>query len=208
MKYFLMAAVSMVSFVSVSAFGAQINFDLKKGVAVGADCNAQDLSHATAQLRVFASGKTLSVVTKALSLDLPNAGLAERKKCTIRIPAALQAGYTIKSMTQRATYGVFKTDGAVLALSFHAASVGAGSLINKSFAREVSVDQPTASAVSKVVLSSAEQQALCTNSQFIQKLDLAASAQLTDFGSQLSVGRQNSGDVKLDISFELVRCPL
>lgn len=197
----------VASFVSFSAYGSQVSFDLRKAIA-GADCATQDLSRPSSQLRVLTSSKTITVVTKALSMDLlaNGGGLAVRKACSIRIPAKIQAGYTIKSITQRATYGVYKTDGATLALSFRSASVGNGALLSKSFSRESSVDQPLASAVSKTVLSSDEQASLCSDSDFIQKVDLSAAAQLFDFSAQTRVGRLGSGDVKLDISLELVRC--
>lgn len=201
--------VVTASFISVSAYGAQVSFDLRKAIAVGEDCAAEDLSRATSQLRVLTSAKAITVVTKAISLDLSSRGeaLAARKVCTIRVPAKVSLGYTIKSVTQRATYGVYKTDGATLALSFRAAAIGSGTTLAKSFSRDASVNQPLTSAVSKTELSAAEQASLCSESEFIQKIDLSASGQVLDFSSLASIGRAGSDDVKLDVSLELVRCP-
>lgn len=205
MKKILLVAAS---FVSTSAYAAQVSFDLRNAIANGADCAAEDLSRASSQLRVLTSSKSLTVVTKAISIDLSarSDALAARKVCTIRIPAKVSSGYTIKSVTQRATYGVYKTDGATLSLNFRSAAVGLGTSLAKSFRGDALVNQPLTSGTSKTILSAAEQASLCAEPEFIQKIDLSASGQVLDFSSQVSVGRVGTDDVKLDISLELVRC--
>ena len=65
----------------------------------------------------FAStnGNDLAIVFTRLGVDLPGGGspvLADRKNCTVRVPATVAPGIYIGQLTQRISYGVTKTSGA------------------------------------------------------------------------------------------------
>jgi hypothetical protein len=60
------------------------------------------------------NGNDLSVVFTNLGVDLPGGGgsrLADRKNCSVRIPAEIAKGYYIGELTQRVSYGVTKSAG-------------------------------------------------------------------------------------------------
>lgn len=68
-------------------------------------------------LDAFAStnGNDLAIVFTNLGVDLPGGGspnLADRKSCSVRIPATIAQGLYIGQLTQRVSYGVTKTAGA------------------------------------------------------------------------------------------------
>lgn len=70
----------------------------------------------------FAStnGNDLAVVFTRLGVDLPGGGapaLADRKNCSVRVPATIAPGIYIGQLTQRLSYGVIKTSAATGALS-------------------------------------------------------------------------------------------
>jgi hypothetical protein len=59
-----------------------------------------------------ANGNDLAVVFTRLGVDLPGGAsrtLADRKNCSVRVPAAIAPGVYIGTLTQRISYGVIKT---------------------------------------------------------------------------------------------------
>jgi len=64
---------------------------------------------------VQANGSDIAVVFTNLGVNLPGNGtlrqLADRKACTVRIPAEIAKGLYIGELTQQFTYGVTKTHG-------------------------------------------------------------------------------------------------
>jgi hypothetical protein len=67
-----------------------------------------------------ANGNDMAVVFTRLGVDLPGGGtpsLADRKNCSIRVPAMIAPGVYIGQLTQRLSYGVIKTANATGALS-------------------------------------------------------------------------------------------
>lgn len=73
-------------------------------------------------LDAFASsnGNDLAVVFTRLGVDLPGGGspaLADRKNCSIRVPATIAPGVYIGQLAQRLSYGVIKTSNTTGALS-------------------------------------------------------------------------------------------
>jgi hypothetical protein len=70
----------------------------------------------------FAStnGNDLAVVFTRLGVDLPGGGtpaLADRKNCSVRVPATIAPGVYIGQLVQRLSYGVIKTANSTGALS-------------------------------------------------------------------------------------------
>jgi hypothetical protein len=60
------------------------------------------------------NGNDLAVVFTRLGVDLPGGGspvLADRKNCSVRVPATIAPGVYIGTLTQRLSYGVIKTSG-------------------------------------------------------------------------------------------------
>jgi hypothetical protein len=64
---------------------------------------------------VIANGNDLAVIFTNLGFSLPGgsgAVLADRKNCSLRVPATIAKGLYIGELTQQVTYGVTKTPGA------------------------------------------------------------------------------------------------
>jgi hypothetical protein len=105
------AAVAMGSLSgSANASAPSVKWDLgKQFIIAGTGCQKNvDAFAAT-------NGNDLSIVFTNLGVNLPGDGstnqLADRKSCTIRIPASIAKGLYIGKLTQQFTYGVTKTAG-------------------------------------------------------------------------------------------------
>jgi hypothetical protein len=101
-----------LAFGSAAAFGQQsVIWDVHSPsmVIAGSGCSKD--------IDAFAStnGNDLAIVFTRLGVDLPGGGspvLAERKNCSVRVPATIAPGVYIGQLTQRISYGVTKTGGA------------------------------------------------------------------------------------------------
>ncbi len=109
---FAFAAASAVAMFSGSAdaAGPAVKWDLgKQFIIAGSGCQ-KNVDAFAAQ-----NGNDLSIVFTNLGINLPGDGqtnqLADRKSCTIRIPASIAKGLYIGKLTQQFTYGVTKTAG-------------------------------------------------------------------------------------------------
>jgi len=109
---FGLASIATVSAGSAKASGAAVKWDItgRTYVLAGTGCQRDvDAFAAT-------NGNDLSIVFTNLGVNLPGDGssrqLADRKTCSLRIPAEIARGYYIGRLTQQFTYGVTKTRGA------------------------------------------------------------------------------------------------
>lgn len=106
---FGLASIATMSASTAKAAPAAVKWDItgRTYVIAGTGCQKDvDAFAAT-------NGNDLSVVFTNLGVNLPGDGstrqLADRKTCSLRIPAEIQRGYYIGRLTQQFTYGVTKT---------------------------------------------------------------------------------------------------
>ncbi|MFO0679493.1 MAG: hypothetical protein U0169_23405 [Polyangiaceae bacterium] len=107
------AAVAAVSSFagSANAAPAAVKWDLGSTFIIAGTGCQKDVD-------AFAStnGSDLAIVFTNLGVNLPGDGssrqLADRKSCTVRVPAEIAKGLYIGKLTQQFTYGVTKTAGA------------------------------------------------------------------------------------------------
>lgn len=102
---------------STGAFSQQsVQWDVRSPQTIIAGSGCQK------DVDAFAStnGNDVAIVFTRLGVDLPGGGsqsLAERKNCSLRIPATIAPGIYIGQLVQRLSYGVIKTANATGALS-------------------------------------------------------------------------------------------
>jgi hypothetical protein len=149
MKNVLFAATLLIT--STSVFAQQsVVWDVNSPQTLirGTGCNKD--------VDAFAStnGNDLAIVFTQLGVNLPAGGspaLADRKNCTVRVPATIAPGVYIGTLTQRISYGVIKTSGATgsvavrstffgFNVSPHAVSLPYGTAVNNPLATTSRVD--------------------------------------------------------------------
>lgn len=100
--------VSLALLAGAEAYADSVEWDVNSPSTIIAGSGCQK------DVDAFASsnGNDLAVVFTRLGVDLPGGAsrtLADRKNCTVRVPAKIAPGIYIGSLTQRISYGVTKT---------------------------------------------------------------------------------------------------
>lgn len=111
LRNFVLFAAGLLT--ATSAFANSISWNEHQAVAVGSGCNSRDMSRPI-DTYFLANGNDLSVIFSGIGVNLPGGSglpLAERKNCSIRVPAQIAGGYYVGELTQVLSYGVTKTYG-------------------------------------------------------------------------------------------------
>ncbi len=92
----------------------------------------------------FANGNDVAIVFTALGINLPahsTRQLADRKSCAVRIPVDVPANRFVDSLEHEFSFGVYKSEGAAVAVSARASLLGfSATAATYSFPRGVATD--------------------------------------------------------------------
>jgi hypothetical protein len=108
-RFVICSGLAMVSAAAYSQQSVVWDIHSPSTIIAGSGCQKD--------VDAFAStnGNDLAIVFTRLGVDLPGGGsptLADRKNCTVRVPATVAPGVYIGQLTQRISYGITKTAGA------------------------------------------------------------------------------------------------
>lgn len=143
------------------------------------------------------NGNDLAIVFTNLGVNLPGSGasnqLADRKNCTVRVPASIAKGVYIGQLTQQFTYGVTKTAGANASVATRSTFFGFNvSPYTWSVPQGVDINEPlmTQSRVDNFAVNSPWWQGWCNPNRPLQGLyqaNIAVSGQRNNMWEDLIV---------------------
>lgn len=196
-----------------SAFAATISWNTNSAIAIGSGCNSRDPNRPIDTFFV-ANGNDLSVVFSGLGVNLPGGSglpLAERKNCSMRVPATLAGGYYVGELTQVLSYGVTKTRAALGGISSRTTFFNApaspfsvsfpyGSAMNIPLANQTRKDLYLVNTYGSYIYN------WCRNPQGIFKSDISVSGQRYSDLEDLIIF-SDALDVRFEAIAGLVTCP-
>lgn len=195
--------------VSSVASAASISWHAHRAVALGSGCNSS-----AGDTFFIANGNDLSVVFSSLGVNMPGGSglpLAERKNCSLRVPATIASGFYVGELTQVLSYGVTKTRNALGGISSRATFFNApASPLSVSFPRGVAMNVPLANLTRRdlylVNTHGGYISSWCRSPSGIYKADLAVSGQRYSDLEDLIVF-SDALDLRFEAIVGLVTCP-
>lgn len=207
-----MLLLSMTTF-SFTAHAAEISWRADQAIAIGSGCNSRDGTR-PADTFFLANGSDVAVVFSGLGVYLPGGSgmpLAERKNCSVRIPASIAGGYYVGELTQTLSYGITKTAGTRASIATRSSffnapaspfsiSFGLGQSLNQPLQQHTKVDRYLVNTYGSYIRS------WCRNPVGIFRSDLSISGQRNSDWEDLIL-QSDSLDVRFEAVAGLVACP-
>jgi hypothetical protein len=165
-----------------------------------------------------ANGNDLAVVFTRLGVDSPGGSgspLAERKNCTVRVPATIAPGVYIGTLTQRVSYGVIKTSGSTGSLATRSQFFGfnvSPQSVNLPYGQSVNQPLATTSRVDQFYVHTQPDwvRGWCSSTRAprgLYQANLAVQGQKTSAMEDLILFVDGL-DLKYEVGASLVRCQL
>jgi len=208
MKHIVWALCILVTALGTASGADSVRWNLVGSIIAGSGCQKDVDSFAST------NGNDLAIVFTNLGVDLPGQSglpLAQRKNCSVRVPAEISQGLYIGELTQRITYGVTKSYGSRGSLATRSTFFGfnvSPHIVTVPYGQEINDPLLVSSRVEQFLVASSWYYGWCRsgrNPKGLYQANLAVSGQRSsDFEDLIMF--VDGLDVKFEVIASLIHC--